>query len=152
MELDEDAELLKYLPYQRGTFQPQNELPGAAPDRLLYGDMMEEKDQLWVYFTLLGGGQNYNRETGGNRMLSFYTLKAAQNGGAPIRVSKIQELALSSSTFKQARDIFQIMVWPELCGQVRRILISSGDRQVLLHQARRRPKSYDAYLCRQLQR
>jgi hypothetical protein len=111
MELDEDAELLKYLPYQRGTFQPQNELPGAAPDRLLYGDMMEEKDQLWVYFTLLGGGQNYNKETGGNRMLSFYTLKAAQNGGAPIRAALVQDLALASSPFKQARDGFQIMVF-----------------------------------------
>jgi hypothetical protein len=43
-DLDEDAALLKYLPYTRATFEIQNEIPEAAPERLLYGDMLENKD------------------------------------------------------------------------------------------------------------
>ncbi|KAH7074489.1 hypothetical protein BKA63DRAFT_595992 [Paraphoma chrysanthemicola] len=109
MELDDEAELLKYIPYQRATFQRQDELPGAHPDRLLYSDMMEEKDQLWIYFTLLGGGQTYNKETGSNKMLSFFTLHAAKNGGAPLRPSRVQDSALASAPFKMARDGFQVM-------------------------------------------
>jgi hypothetical protein len=110
MELVEDVELLRYLPFKRATFQPQFELNGAADHRLLYGDMMEEKDQLWVYFTLLGGGQNYNKATRGNRMISFYTFKGAQNGETPIRPAAVRDVALASGPFKMARDGFQIMV------------------------------------------
>ncbi|KAH7087471.1 hypothetical protein FB567DRAFT_628429 [Paraphoma chrysanthemicola] len=108
-DLDDEADLLKYIPYQRATFQRQDELPGAFPDRLLYGDMMEEKDQLWIYFTLLGGGQTYNKQTGSNRMLSFFTLHAAKNGGAPLRPSRVQDAAIASAPFKMARDGFQII-------------------------------------------
>jgi hypothetical protein len=103
MELGDQAELLKFLPFHRATFQAQTELPGAAPDRLLYGDMMEEKDQLWCYFTLLGGGDNYNQNTGGNRMISFYTLKGAQSGGSPFHSGQIKASALASQPFKLAR-------------------------------------------------
>ena len=108
MELGDEADLLKYLPFHRATFQPQNELPGAAPDRLLYGDMMEEKDQLWCYFTLLGGGDNYNQHTGGNRMLSFYTLKGAQSGGPSFHPGQIKTNALASQPFKLARGQWEI--------------------------------------------
>lgn len=109
MELGEDAELLKYLPYNRASFQPQYELQGAASERLLYGDMMEEKDQLWVYFTMLGGCQDHNKD-GGNRMLTFYTLKGARHGEAPIRLNNIQKVALASAPFKLVRNGFQILV------------------------------------------
>ncbi|KAF1915652.1 hypothetical protein BDU57DRAFT_499918 [Ampelomyces quisqualis] len=108
-ELGEDLELLRYLPFKRATFQPQFELLGAADHRLLYGDMVDEKDQLWVYFTLVGGGQNYNKATGGTRMITFQTLKGAQNGEAPIRPQAVRDVALASGPFKMARDGFQIM-------------------------------------------
>lgn len=42
MELDKDAELLKYLPYNRATWQPNTEIKGAGPFRLLYGDVVDE--------------------------------------------------------------------------------------------------------------
>lgn len=109
MELEEHRELLKFLPYARTTWAPNNELMGAAPERLLYGDMMDEKDQLWIYFTLIGGGDGY-AVTGSNRMLDFYALKAAQNGGASVRPSKIKELALASRPFKLAENNFQVLV------------------------------------------
>jgi hypothetical protein len=110
MELDEDVELLRYLPFKRTTFQPQFELHGAADHRLLYGDMKEEKDQLWIYFTLLGGGQTYNKVTGGNRMITFHTLKGAQNGAAPIRAQAVRNVALASGPFRMVRDWYQVMV------------------------------------------
>lgn len=99
-ELDDDVTLLNFLPYKRATFQRQCELEQAAADRILYGDMMEEKDQLWIYFTL---------HQKGKQMISFYTLKAAQQGQAPIRPCKVKEIALASWPFKHARDHFQIM-------------------------------------------
>lgn len=110
MELDRDVDLLKYIPCSRATFQSQNELQGAAADRLLFGDMMEEKDQLWIYFTLLGGGRNYNKETGSNRMISFHTLKGAQNGDVPVRANKVQDVALASAPFKFASNSAQVIV------------------------------------------
>jgi hypothetical protein len=111
MELGHNGELLKYLPYNRTTFQAQSELPGAAPERILYGDMMEEKDQLWIYWTLLGGA-NYNNKGphGSAKMITFQTLKGAQNGDAPIRPQNVQKIALASAPFKLAGDAFQIMV------------------------------------------
>lgn len=99
-DLDDDVTLLNFLPYKRATFQRQNELEQAAADRILYGDMMEEKDQLWIYFTL---------HHKGNQMISFYTLKGAQQGEPPIRPYKVKEIALASWPFKHARDHFQIM-------------------------------------------
>jgi len=109
-ELGNDIQLLKYLPFSRATFAPQYELSGAAPERLLYGDMMEEKDQIWIYFTLTGGGDNYNKETSSNRMISFYKLKNAQKRDITLNPKRVQELALASQPFKQARDHWQIMV------------------------------------------
>lgn len=97
MELGQDVDLLKYIPYSHATFQPQNQLQGPAPDRLLYGDMIEQKDQIWIYFTLLGGGRNYNKETGGNSMISFHTMKGIQNGDAGVRPSKVQDAAQPSA-------------------------------------------------------
>jgi hypothetical protein len=110
MELDKDVELLKFLPSNRETFQEQYELKGAARHRLLYGDMMEEKDQLWIYFTLLGRGDNYNSKTGGNRMIMFYKLKSAQAGGPSIRPNNVQGLAQASQPFKYAKTYYQVMV------------------------------------------
>jgi hypothetical protein len=109
MELAGDATLLKYLPFNRVTFQPQSELKGAAPERLLYGGMMEEKHQLWVYFTLLGGTKSINKD-GSNQMLSFQTLKGARNGVAPIRLQSVQKVALASAPFKLARNGYQVLV------------------------------------------
>lgn len=118
-ELGEDAELLKYLPFSRTTWAVQFELEGAFAERLLYGDMMNEKDQLWIYFTLIGGGDNYNKETGRNRMITFSTLRNAQNGGPMIRPANVQDLALASLPFKQARNQFQVMVRFHGYGQYR---------------------------------
>ncbi|KAH3940584.1 hypothetical protein HBH70_025820 [Parastagonospora nodorum] len=110
MELGHNGELLKYLPYNRTTFQAQSELPGAAPERILYGDMMEEKDQLWIYWTLLGGANYTNKGPHGSaKMITFQTLKGAQNGDAPIRPQNVQKIALASAPFKLAGDAFQIM-------------------------------------------
>jgi hypothetical protein len=111
MELDRDAELLKYLPYKRATFQPQFGLPGVASHRLLYGDLMDEKDQLRIYFTLLGGGDhNYNKETGGTRMIKFHTLKGAQIGEKPVHPMEVQKAALAARPFKLARNTWHVMV------------------------------------------
>jgi hypothetical protein len=109
-DLEQNAELLKYLPFNRATFQPQTELIGAASHRLLYGDMMDEKDQMWIYFTMLGGGHNYNHTTGGSRMISFHTLKGAQNGSEPMHPKDVQKAALPAGPFKLARNHFQVMV------------------------------------------
>ncbi|KAF2024453.1 hypothetical protein EK21DRAFT_117771 [Setomelanomma holmii] len=129
VELDEDTDLLNHLPYQRCTFQPQDEIPGAFGDRLLYGDMMDEKGELWVYFTHLGGAQNSIKQTGVTRMITFYQsaqqasdrqidyqirtitdqIVAAQNGGAPVRIQKVKDAALASTPWKQARDGFHIL-------------------------------------------
>jgi hypothetical protein len=79
-------------------------------DRLLYGDMMDEKDQMWIYFTMLGGGHNYNHTTGGSRMISFHTLKGAQNGSEPMHPKDVQKAALPAGPFKLARNHFQVMV------------------------------------------
>lgn len=111
MELGQNGELLKYLPYNRATFQVQSELPGAGPERILYGDMMEEKDQLWIYWTLLGGLHHTNKGAHGSaRMISFQTLKGAQNGDVPIRPQNVQKIALASAPFKLAGDASQITV------------------------------------------
>jgi hypothetical protein len=115
MELDQHVELLKYLPYNRTTWAANNELKGAVPERLLYGDMMEEKDQLWIYFTLIGGEDSY-ATTGNNCMLSFYSLKSAQSGGASTRPAKIKDVALASQPFKLAADNFQVLVSARMCG------------------------------------
>lgn len=77
---------------------------------MLYGDLMEEKDQLWVYFTMLVGGSSYNKETYGNRMLSFHTLKGAQNGETPERGNKVQNPALPSAPFKFTSNTAQVIV------------------------------------------
>lgn len=118
MELYENADLLKILPYSRATFQHQNELPGAYAERILYGDMKDEKDQLWIFFTLLGGGQNFNKETGGNRMITFQSLKGAQNDDAPVRANKFETVGLASAPFKFASDAQQVVVSNRLspCG------------------------------------
>jgi hypothetical protein len=108
-DLGADAELLKYLPYHRTTWAPQNEIKGAGPFRLLYGDMMEEKDQLWIYFTLKGGGHNYNKNSGGTRMIMFYTLKGAQEGTGPYHPHLVKTGALASQPFKLARGQWEIM-------------------------------------------
>jgi hypothetical protein len=109
-ELGHNAELLKYLPFNRATFQPQNELYGAASHRLLYDDMMNKKDQIWIYFTMLGGGQNYNNTTGGTHMISFHTLKGAQNGTEPMHPKDVQNAALAAGPFKVARNHFHVSV------------------------------------------
>ncbi|KAF2819210.1 hypothetical protein CC86DRAFT_472346 [Ophiobolus disseminans] len=106
-ELGEDAELLKYLPFMRATWAVQFELDGAFSERLLYGDMMNEKNQLWIYFTLVGGGENM--ATGRSRMITFSTLKNAQNKGPILRAASVQDSALASLPFKQARNQFQVM-------------------------------------------
>ncbi|KAH7378461.1 hypothetical protein DE146DRAFT_731056 [Phaeosphaeria sp. MPI-PUGE-AT-0046c] len=108
-ELNDDLDVLKFLPYSRATFVPQNELPGAAADRILYGDMIDEKDQLWIYFTLLGGVQKYNKVKGGNRMITLNSLKGVQNGDAPVRPNMVQKVALASAPFKFASNAQQVM-------------------------------------------
>lgn len=108
-DLGEDFELLQYLPYKRATFQSQSEVNDAAPYRILYGDMMEEKDQLWVYFTLLKADARKNAGPDSNRMISFYTLKGAKAGENPVRPAKIKEVALPSAPFKHAANHYIIM-------------------------------------------
>jgi hypothetical protein len=112
-ELEQNAELLKYLPFNRATFQPQIELYGAASHRLLYGDMMEEKNQIWIYFTMLGGGHNYCKGTGGTRMISFHTLKGAQNGSEAMHPKDVQKAALAAGAFKLAQNHLQVVVCRE---------------------------------------
>jgi hypothetical protein len=75
-DLDEDAALLRYLPYRRATFELQHEIPEAAPERLLYGDMLENKDQLWIYFTL---NTHHKQKSNYASMLTFQTIKGAAN-------------------------------------------------------------------------
>lgn len=89
--------------------EDNNELKGAAPERLLYSDTIEEKDQLWIYFTLIGGGDSY-AITGSNRMLTFYSLKIAQSGGGSVRPAKIKDVTLASQPFRLAVDPFQVLV------------------------------------------
>jgi hypothetical protein len=96
MELGDEAGMLQ-------------ELRGAAPDRLLYGDMLEGDDQLWCYFTLLGGGDNYSKQTGSNRMVCFYTLKGAQIGDSPVHPGQIKNCALASQPFKNARGQWEVL-------------------------------------------
>jgi hypothetical protein len=71
--------------------------------------MIEEKDQLWVYFTMLGGAQVLNKD-GSSRMLSFHTLEGARNDEAPIRLQNVHTVALASAPFKLARNGYQALV------------------------------------------
>ena len=99
-DLEDDAMLLHFLPFKRATFQKQTELDQAGPERLLYGDMLEEKGELWIYYTL-------HRKS--SQMLTFYTLRGAEQDLAPIRPSQISRVAIPSLPFRHARDHFQIM-------------------------------------------
>ncbi|CAO2649218.1 Nn.00g066030.m01.CDS01 [Neocucurbitaria sp. VM-36] len=99
-DLEDDVTLLNFLPFRRATFQAQTELGGAGPDRLLYGEMKEEKGDLWIYYTL-------HRK--GSQMLAFYTLRGAKQDQAPIRPTHLKHVALPSLPFKHAQDHFQIL-------------------------------------------
>jgi hypothetical protein len=74
--------------------------------------MMDEKDQLWAYFTLLGGSSGHNciKDTGGTRMITFYTIKGAQNGEKPVSPMEVQKAALAAAPFKLARNHWHVMV------------------------------------------
>ena len=100
-DLGEDAALLKYLPYRRATFEPQNEIPEAAPERLLYGDMLKNKDQLWIYFTL---HSHHKQKSNYASMLTFQTIKSATNHEASVRPGTVPKVALASRVFKHAQS------------------------------------------------
>ncbi|KAH6866354.1 hypothetical protein BKA58DRAFT_319335 [Alternaria rosae] len=101
-DLGDDAPLLNFLPYKRATFEPQNEIAEAAPERLLYGDMMESKGSLWIYWTL-----NYHNKKKSHhdyRMITFQTIEGAKNHEAGVRPGSVQNVALASWPFKHAKD------------------------------------------------
>jgi hypothetical protein len=100
-DLGDDAPLLNFLPYKRATFEPQNEIAEAAPERLLYGDMLESKGQLWIYWTL-----NYHKKKShlNYRMITFQTIEGAKNHEAGVRPTTVQKVALASWPFKHAKD------------------------------------------------
>jgi hypothetical protein len=105
-DLGDDAPLLNFLPYKRATFEPQNEIAEAAPERLLYGDMLESKGQLWVYWTL-----NYHKKQKSNRdyrMVTFQTIEGAKNHEAGVRPGSVREVALASWPFKYAKDQYAL--------------------------------------------
>jgi hypothetical protein len=105
-DLGDDAPLLNFLPYKRATFEPQNEIAEAAPERLLYGDMLESKGQLWVYWTL-----NYHKKQKSNRdyrMVTFQTIEGAKNHKAGVRPGLVREVALASWPFKYAEDQYAL--------------------------------------------
>ncbi|KAI4918636.1 hypothetical protein J4E90_003023 [Alternaria incomplexa] len=101
-DLGDDAPLLNFVPYKRATFEPQNEIAEAAPERLLYGDMMESKGSLWIYWTL-----NYHNKKKSHhdyRMITFQTIEGAKGHEAGVRPSSVQTVALASWPFKHAKD------------------------------------------------
>ncbi|KAL1793675.1 hypothetical protein ACET3X_008657 [Alternaria dauci] len=99
-DLGDDAALLRYLPYKRATFELQKEIPEAAPERLLYGDMLEGKDQLWIYFTL---NSYTKRKSDYASMLTFQTIKGAAHHEASVRPGTVQAIARASLVFKYAQ-------------------------------------------------
>ena len=99
-DLEEDAALLRYLPYKRATFELQNEIPEAAPERLLYGDMLEKKDQLWIYFTL---NSHHKQRSNYASMLTFQTIEGAAHHEASVRPGTVQKVAQASKVFKHAQ-------------------------------------------------
>jgi hypothetical protein len=104
-DLGADAPLLNFLPFRRVIIQPQTELAGAGPDRILYGDMMDGKDELWIYFTLRRGNSGHDA----TKMVSFYTLKGARSGRDHIRADRVLKVALPSLPFKHARNHYAVM-------------------------------------------
>lgn len=101
-DLGDDAPLLNFLPYKRATFELQNEIAEAAPQRLLYGDMMESKGSLWIYWTL--DYHNKKKSHHDYRMITFQTIEGAKNHEAGVRPGSVQNVALASWPFKHAKD------------------------------------------------
>lgn len=109
-ELGEDRNLLKFLRSKDVTIVPQFEVTGAGPEPMLHGNMIDGKGQLWIYFTFIGGCDNFNKDTGGNRMISFYTFYKKDKQGPSIEPQHVHKVAIASQAFGQARNYRQFVV------------------------------------------
>ncbi|KAL6706649.1 hypothetical protein ACN47E_005191 [Coniothyrium glycines] len=103
-DFSDDAPLLNSLPSECVSVQEQTELEGVDLHRILYGEMMDEKDQLWTYFTQVMPSMSDAEE-----LLSLYTLNAAQSDGIHTCMYRNQNLALASLIFMQARNLHVVL-------------------------------------------